>query len=487
MTTIAIVGAGFSGTMLALHLLGRSPPPVKLVLIERASQFGLGPAYSTGNPSHLLNVPAAGMSAFHDRPGDFLNWLASQPDAATFDRGSFAPRRTFGNYLRALLHEAVESAGPDRLELLPGDVIALDRTTTPLTLTLDQGRSLRADFVVLAIGNFPSQPIPVVNPEFYDTALYRPDPWAADALTGLDKEVPVLLLGTGLTMIDATVSLLDQGHRGPIHAVSRRGLLPRRHATVQTCASEPAPFPTSVLALMRLLRLEAKRAAGEGAGWQPVIDALRPFTADIWRAMTPSDRARFLRHARPWWDVHRHRMASGVADRTDAARASGQLRIIAGRVREYVTKGGLADVVYKPRGQDRLAMIEAARVINCVGPGADYDRIPDPLIRTLLRDGVVRPDAFLLGLDVTANCALLNRDGAISRRLFAVGPVTKGTFWEMVAVPDIRRQAEELAQYMARLVPATPTTYPPNVSRHRSMISGIPSATSCIVSVSSGT
>jgi uncharacterized NAD(P)/FAD-binding protein YdhS len=68
----------------------------------------------------------------------------------------------------------------------------------------------------------------------------------------------------------------------------------------------------------------------------------------------------------------------------------------------------------------------------------------------------VRPDALRLGLDVTGNCALLNREGAISRRLFAVGPVTKGAFWEMTAVPDIRRQTEKLAEYLAGLVKAAP-------------------------------
>ena len=71
---------------------------------------------------------------------------------------------------------------------------------------------------------------------------------------------------------------------------------------------------------------------------------------------------------------------------------------------------------------DAPVPIEVARVLNCAGPGADYDRIPDKLIRGLLRDGVARPDPLRLGLDVTGNCALLNKDGAISRRLFAVGP-----------------------------------------------------------------
>ncbi len=456
MTTIAVIGAGFSGTLLTLHLLRHCPPPTRLVLIERNSQFGRGLAYATGNASHILNVPAGRMSAFHDRPNDFLEWLTNHPDSEigiVVDAGTFAPRRQFGAYIRALLNDEIKRSGRGRLELVKGDVKGLDQN---LVLTLDRDRTLHADFVVLAMGNFPPEPMPVANPAFYDTAFYRSDPWAADALTDLEPDAPVLLLGTGLTAMDAVISLLDQGHKGPITAISRRGLLPRRHAAVPLPAPEHEAFPTAVNALTRFLRKETERATVQGSGWQPIIDELRPFTVDVWQGMPLPDRKRFLRHLRPWWDVHRHRMAAQVADRIDAGRACGQLRILVGRVRNYAIKDNFVEVQYRPRRQDALATIETARVINCAGPGADYDRIQEPLIRDLLADGVVRPDPLRLGLDVTGNCALRNRHGAISRRLFAVGPVTKGTFWEMTAVPDIRRQTEKLAEYLASLIKAAP-------------------------------
>jgi uncharacterized NAD(P)/FAD-binding protein YdhS len=464
MTTIAVIGAGFSGTLLSLHLLRHCPPPTRLLLIERNSQFGRGLAYATGNASHILNVPAGRMSAFHDRPDDFLSWLTNQPNneqnGGPVGPQTFAPRRMFGAYIRALLNEQIKQSGRERLELVKGAVIGMDRAAHPLVLTLDRDRTVQADMVVLATGNFPPEPMPVANPGFYDTRLYRPDPWAPDALTDLDPDAAVLLLGTGLTTVDAVISLLDQGHRGPIHALSRRGLLPRRHAAVPMRAPEHEPYPTAVNALTRFLRRETARATGQGSGWQPVIDELRPFTVDVWQTMSLSDRRRFLRHLRPWWDVHRHRMAAQVADRIDAAKACGQLRIIVGRVREYAMAGDEVDVMYRPRREEALTTLRVARVINCAGPGADYDRIPDPLIRNLLRDGVLRPDPLRLGLDVTGNCALLNRDGAISRRLFAVGPVTKGMFWEITAVPDIRRQTEKLAEYLAGLIKASPPRPP---------------------------
>jgi uncharacterized NAD(P)/FAD-binding protein YdhS len=463
MTTIAVIGAGFSGTLLTLHLLRRCPPPTRLVLIERNSQFGRGLAYATGNANHILNVPAGRMSAFHDRPNDFLDWLVAQPDAeagGTIGPGIFAPRRQFGAYIRALLNDEIKRSGRERLELVKGDVIGLDRTAHPMVLTLDRNRTVQADLAVLAMGNCPPEPMPIANPAFYDTPFYRPDPWASDALTDLDADASVLLVGTGLTTVDAVISLLDQRHRGPIYAISRRGLLPRRHAGVPLPAPEHEPYPTAVNALTHFLRNETARATAQGSGWQPVIDELRPFMVDVWQTMPMPDRRRFLRHLRPWWDVHRHRMAAQVADRIDAAQASGQFRVLIGRVRDYAIKGKVVEAYYRARGQEALATINVARVVNCAGPGADYDRIQEPLIRDLLCEGVVRPDPLRLGLDVTGNCALLNRQGAISRRLFAVGPVTKGTFWEMTAVPDIRRQTEKLAEYLAGLVKTAPPATP---------------------------
>ncbi len=159
MTTIAVVGAGFSGTLLTLHLLRRCPPPTQLVLIERNSQFGRGLAYATGNASHILNVPAGRMSAFHDRPNDFLEWLTSQPESdigISVGPGTFAPRQLFGAYIRALLNDEIKRSGRDRLELVKGDVIGLDQTGRPLVLTVDRNRTVQADLVVLADRQLPA-------------------------------------------------------------------------------------------------------------------------------------------------------------------------------------------------------------------------------------------------------------------------------------------------------------------------------------------
>ncbi|BDG70527.1 FAD/NAD(P)-binding protein [Roseomonas fluvialis] len=461
--TIAVIGAGFSGTLLALHLLRRCPPTTSVLLIERNSSFGRGQAYATGNANHLLNVPAGRMSAFRDRPDDFVQWLKRQPAAdpslPVATPGCFVSRGLFGDYVRHLIDAEHDVPGRgERLLLLQADVAALRKEADSLTLHLADGRVVRAGLAVLAVGNFPPELPPGVDPAAVDGSWYRPDPWGSDTFTDLDPDAPVLLIGTGLTAVDGVVSLRDLGHRGPIHALSRRGLLPRPHPVRADVVppSEMPPLPTGFSTLLRLLRREADRRAEQGGSWHAVVDALRPSTQDLWQALAPDEKARFLRHLRPWWDVHRHRMAAPVAELIDAARQSGQLAIHVGRIRRIADSPGGAAVTYRRRQGGSEQTLDVARVVNCAGPGCDYDRIADPLVRDPLATGYARPDAFRLGLDVTPASALRDSTGAISRRLFAVGPVTKAAFWEMTAVPDIRRQSEMLAEHLASLVAVAP-------------------------------
>jgi uncharacterized NAD(P)/FAD-binding protein YdhS len=385
MTAVAVIGAGFSGTLLALHLLRRCPPWVRVHLIEKNRSFGRGLAYSTGNASHLLNVPAARMSAFSDQPQHFVEWLREHgPGEGAAEASSFIERNVFGLYIRHLLNAELKRAGKDRLVLSRGEVTGVELSESELALCLE-GRRIAADIAVLAVGNFPPEVPPVADPSFYDGPWYRADPWAADTLTELDPAAPVLLIGTGLTMVDTVVSLLDQGHAGPIIALSRRGLVPRRHAPAKGLPLLGRAVPTTITALLHFMREEVARAEREGGDWRSVVDGLRPALQDIWQRMDAPNRARFVRHLRPWWDVHRHRMPGVVADRIERAQASGQLYVGAARIRGYRIADGAVEVTVRPRSADAPHAYRVARVINCSGPGCDYDRIRDPLVRPYRR------------------------------------------------------------------------------------------------------
>ena len=285
---------------------------------------------------------------------------------------------------------------------------------------------------------------------------WRPDPWASDALRGLDPTAAVLLLGTGLTMVDCTVSLLAQGHAGPIHALSRRGLLPLAHTVRPAAVPQPPPaWPAGLRALTRTVRQQARDAVAAGQPWQAAVDALRPVTQELWQTATPEDRARFLRHVRPWWDVHRHRMAPAVATQIEGALARGQLRVHAGRIKDCKLAGGGVEIQFQPRRGGVPVALPVARVVNCSGLASDIAKVADPLLQSLLRQGTARADPLRLGLDVTLRGALYSRNGRASERLFAVGTLTRGVFWEVTAVPDLRRQCEAVARHLgSRLQPA---------------------------------
>ena len=447
---VAIVGAGFSGSLLALHLLRAGPARLRVLLIDRAGGFGRGLAYATRDPGHLLNVRAGNMSAFPDQPDHLLRWLERQPGTGEVPPSAFITRETYGRYVASLLREVVARPdGAGRLVLVHDAAIGLDETAGRLSLALAMGRRIAVDAVALASGNAPPARIEGLGRELAPGPLYAPDPWAADALDGLPKNARVLLLGTGLTMVDVAVSLAGQGVASSMLALSRRGLAPHRHQGFNWPA--PAARPLLVGPLSRQLRAVRRRA--REIGWREAVDELRPSTQAIWRAADPAQRRRFLRHLRPWWDVHRHRMAPAVADRIEAMRRDGRLTLSAGRIVSVEADGGLALVRWRPRGGEEARADRFDRIVNCTGVGGLDQRPDDPLLRQLIGSGLARPDPLSLGLDVDAAGRVIGADGQARPDVFAVGPITRGALWEIVAVPDIRNQvAETAAHLVARLV-----------------------------------
>lgn len=444
---VAIVGAGFSGTLLALHLLEVGPPDLRILLVERTPGFGPGLAYAAHNPLHLLNVRVGNMSAWPDRPRHLEQWLAGEGGGEGADPAAFITRGTYGRYLASMLRAAVGGAeGARRLVLVPDEVVGLERRPGGLRLSLAMGRTLDVDAAVLAVGNLPPAPAPGVAAVGLPAEVYAPDPWAADALDGLDEAAPILLLGTGLTMVDVSLALDARGHRGPILALSRRGLAPHRHS-----GFFPIPAGEATATAMPLSqRLRRLRRRADEIGWRSAVDELRPAAQAIWRAADMAQRKRFLRHLRPWWDIHRHRMAPVVADRIDALRGERRLVLAAGRIVDVRPGGAGAIVTWRPRGERRLERVEVARIVNCTGPAGDPTQTGDPLLRRLLDQGRARVDRLGLGLDVDAQGRLIDAEGQADPRLYAVGPITKGAAWEIIAVPDIRNQVAEMA---ARLGP----------------------------------
>ena len=415
---VAIVGAGYSGTVAAAEV-ARSAPGAEIFLVEKSGRFAAGAAYSTLSPGHLLNVRARGMSALAGEPDHFADWAAGLghgPD-------DYVPRRDYHLYLAELLDGV---AGVTRVT---GEAAAVEDGA----VVLASGERIGCNAVVLAGGNYPSR-----LPSIFG-ALAIDDPWSGEGKAALARAAAaggdLLLVGTGLTMVDMAVSLEEAGFAGRITAVSRRGLVPRAHVSPPVAPLEREP-PRRLLDLVGEVRSITP--------WRASVDGLRPRSAALWKGLSEDEQRRFLRHLRPWWDVHRHRIAPAVAARIQAMRDEGRLEVAAGRI--AAVEGG--DVTIARRGGGELRRSFAAAV-NCTGPQGAIGRVEDPLIRQLLASGRARPDRLGLGLEVDQASRVAG--SGPSPPLYAIGPLTKGAFWEIVAVPDIRGQAAAVAKAIGSL------------------------------------
>lgn len=422
---VAIVGGGFSGTMAAAQLTRHG---LKVALIDAPERAGRGVAYSTPEAVHLLNVPAAKMSAWPDTPDDFVG--------RGFGAGTFAPRREFGAYLKSILDGAVA----DGARLTAGQAVAAERDGAVWRVTLADDSIIAARALVLAQGNQPPEPMRVGDG--VDPALFINNPWGGEAKAAVERLVAsggdALILGTGLTMVDMVLSLHAAGHGGRIVALSRRGQIPRAHAPHDAATVTFDDIPQgNVRVLTRWLRRRS------GGGWRGAVDALRPHAQALWRGLAPAEQGRFLRHARPYWDVHRHRIAPQVAGRLKELIGEGRLEIIAGRVVGLDAQEEGLGATIRRRGSGAEGQAHFGAVFNCTGPLGAMGLTRDPLLRKMIDDALVTIDRLGIGLAV---------DGAskAGEGVWALGPLTKGEFWEIVAVPDIRGQVANVANDIAK-------------------------------------
>ena len=451
---VAVIGGGASGTLAAAYLLREAAAariPLRIALIDRNGRHGLGQAYATSDAAHLLNSRAERMSGVAGDPGHLVRWAA----ARGIEHDGFLPRAAFGRYLSELLADAERAAWPAAtLSRITSDVVALNRAGLhrPLRLHLAADGRIDADVAVLATGNRPPAP-PCPVP---DSPRYVGDPWQPGALDGIADGSPVVVIGTGLTMLDVAITVTG-AHRGTVvHAVSRHALLPREHSCPPgaagwrgSAALGPGTLARGPVGLPGLIRNVRAAAADAPGDWQSVVDSLRPHVAELWQALTPQDKRVFLRSVARYWEVHRHRVPPATASRIGLLRSAGRLSVRRGRVVAVSeAPGGLR--VRIEQG-DRTAEIAAGWLINATGPGADVTSTPDPLLRGLLDDGVATPDPLRLGLRADDGGALLDASGRPSGTLFTLGPPLRGLLYETTALPEIRDQAAALA---ARLIPA---------------------------------
>src|SRR3990167_9660418 len=337
--SIAIIGAGFSGTALAAALHRYVDHPLHVYLLEKTGQFGAGDAYRTPFPYHLLNARANDMSALEDEPEHFIHWLQHHEydslDAEMPIGRQFVPRVFYHQYLRDLLNEVQQKQNVMRLELMPGEVIDIEPVGASANIVIRDQQTLLVDKVVLALGNNPPSKLPFAVSADINCIE---NPWDYTALNHIPSDDPVLVIGTGLSMVDAVLTLHHQHHRGKITAISRRGLLPLPHS--EDCSAmtfDTARLPNDMRSMVKVVRHQAKKIMANGGDWRNLISAMRLQIPEVWQRIDERCRRKFLRHVLPYWNIHRHRVHWKLHELLSDMRKSGQLNVLAGRILSAAT------------------------------------------------------------------------------------------------------------------------------------------------------
>ncbi|SDR75810.1 FAD/NAD(P)-binding protein [Opitutus sp. GAS368] len=451
---VAVIGGGFSGTMTAVNLARLSPAPLRVTLFNHGSPTGRGIAYGTRRPEHLLNVATRNMSALPDHPNHFLDWLRTRTEYAGVPeaelRETFMPRRVYGDYLRGLTQHYAKPVDPRagvEFAVIGDEVLALEAAGDGARLRLAGGATLDADKVVLATGNEPPADLPGSD------TVARHAAWCANPWLDWETRIPaagdIVLLGTGLTTVDAIITLLALDWPGTIHAVSRNGLLPESHFKgVDDPHFPPASVDLATLGLAGLVRLVGEHCARlRTAGLNPamVVDKMRPHTQRVWGAFTDAERREFIAKHAARWNVLRHRIAPSIHRQVAGALESGRLKITRAAITGVKPLGAKIGVELQDRA-GATTLLEAALAINCTGPHTRFSATRSPLLQQLLSSGLAQPDSMDMGIRVEPDFTVVERSGQRSSFLHAIGPLLRGTLWESVAVPELRGQALRVAQ-----------------------------------------
>lgn len=448
---IAICGGGASAALLLLALRHHATRQVRVTILEPRSQLGSGLAYSTRSVDHLLNTRAGNMSVVDD-PDDFVQWLRARKPRRLINwtREDFAPRSHFAAYLQARLAEVHATAPHVDIEWSRTTADSVSATGNRWEIVPAQGRAFTADAVILATGNEAPRLLAEQLPP-HARELVIEDPWDSAAKDGIPESAPVLLVGSGLTAADVLMELLARQHRGSIIAVSPRGLLPQPHGP---SAEAPESSVVAAPASLRDLISHVRELCGNdpsGATWRRVFGDLRPVAPAIWREWSLVERKRFLRHARPFWEIHRHRLPPRIHARITSALGSGRLDIVKGRIEriEPLDSDHLRVSIKYARGTQQ---IDVARIVNCTGPETNPARSRNSLLQALIGDGIARVDPTGMGLAVDADCRVVGIHGSARQGLYAIGAPTRGAKWEVTSILELRMQAKTLIRHLLHSV-----------------------------------
>jgi len=455
---VAIIGNGFSGLMVARHLIDLGDTNLSISIFEKQHPPGQGIAYSPQSEKVLLNVVAAKMSAFPDKPTHFVEWLSKQTQFLNDDiellKNSFVSRSIYGKYLNELWIETLELALSKKihLELFQLEITDLIYSETKICIQ-SFNNEFKVDKVILATGNqLPGNPKGLKGDSLLSNRYFQ-NPWNYK-LDSIDTQKPIFIIGNGLTMVDTVIQLREQNRSNKIISLSPHGfhILPHRNFsyTLPDWVSELSQQPT-LLELVSAINKQLKSLHKHGISAEPLIDSIRPHTQRFWRGFSYSEKARFMRHFRHLWGLARHRLPFITYDIIQKERINGSLSIISGNIiSAHPVENGI-EIIYYDNTIKQNQTIIAEALINCTGPESDITKTNSSLLQNCLKKGYIQQDELKLGISANINTfETINSAGKENWQVFTIGNLLRGELWESTAVNELRIQAKNLASAILR-------------------------------------
>lgn len=450
---VTIVGGGFSGTMLAVHLACNSEQKLTINIIDREGLFARGIAYSPYSKNHLLNVKASKMSAFHRQPSHFTEWLKEHrsfiPDVNTGIHDTYMPRYIYGKYLDSIWTE-IKNNNKLHHEIceLKTDLREIHLNRQNVSVVLSNGDSIESDFCVVATGNMLPRNPQIRSVDFYRSSNYFQNPWDLRSVTNTTEDMPVLILGNGLTMVDTVTGLQEHGYTNTIYSLSPNGFGILPHETSGFTYNdfiEELPDKARLNEVIHLFFKHKSKLKKAGISAQSLIESLRPVTGKIWKGLSTQEKRFFMSRFRHLWGVARHRIPLQTYNEIEKLKSIGRLQVISGKVIDMEETSNGVKVTYRDRKSKEEKHIKVQRVINCTGPDSDIKC--QPFLDKLLKEGRITQDDLNLGINTdTETYETISADKSNNERLFAMGSLLRGMLWESTAVNELRQQAEALSE-----------------------------------------
>jgi uncharacterized NAD(P)/FAD-binding protein YdhS len=431
---VAIIGDGFAAAVMVVHLLRKGVPISSMAVIGHG-ELGKGNAYNCVSPFFRLNIRDDLPIIFSEDPLDFARWAKKNihdPEAKT-EAGDFYRRQDFGRYVSDLIHNQPSSS---LLEQIKARVLSLTGSENSWRLELDNQKTVHAKRVIVATGNPPPTWPCAINNQVPSSLVPRlvENPWTGSAIEDIASQEDIILLGGGLTALDAINALEGRKHRGMIYVIAPRAVFPPAQAKWQRGDLPHWPQTLSPAQMIRFMRNYLPSAPTTSLEWQSAWEELRPNLNTLWQQFSPRQRRALFKRLGWLWNLYRFRASPQTISAYERLKDKNQIQFILGRAKEVKASESKV-MALLGNGIE----IEGDRILNCTGAGFD------PLLRKLIESKLAITDALGHSIAVDENFRVLQSINIPWNSLWMIGPATMGSLGDVIAASAIAKQAEQLA------------------------------------------